>query len=85
MAEGLSLAEVAPKVPFLCAWGPTKGTLTKPSPVFLPETDASEYDLAAVEAAEEARGHRETDTAAYEERVRALEDLAQELEPGELP
>uniref|UniRef100_A0A452E7C1 Spectrin beta chain n=1 Tax=Capra hircus TaxID=9925 RepID=A0A452E7C1_CAPHI len=38
------------------------------------------YDLAAVEAAKKKHEAIETDTAAYEERVRALEDLAQELE-----
>lgn len=38
------------------------------------------YDLAAVEAAKKKHEAIETDTAAYEERVKALEDLAQELE-----
>lgn len=38
------------------------------------------HDLAAVEAAKKKHEAIETDTAAYEERVRALEDLAQELE-----
>ncbi|XP_004698710.1 spectrin beta chain, erythrocytic isoform X1 [Echinops telfairi] len=38
------------------------------------------YDLAAVEAAKKKHEAIETDTAAYEERVRTLEDLAQELE-----
>lgn len=38
------------------------------------------YDLAAVEAAKKKHEAIETDTAAYEERVNALEDLAQELE-----
>uniref|UniRef100_A0A8D0YPK5 Spectrin beta chain n=1 Tax=Sus scrofa TaxID=9823 RepID=A0A8D0YPK5_PIG len=38
------------------------------------------YDLAAVEAAKKKHEAIETDTAAYEERVRALEDLARELE-----
>ena len=67
-------------LPFLCAWGPTKGTLTK-LPVFLPGgQDNFGYDLAAVEAAKKKHEAIETDTAAYEERVRALEDLAQELE-----
>lgn len=44
------------------------------------EQDNFGYDLAAVEAAKKKHEAIETDTAAYEERVRALEDLAQELE-----
>lgn len=55
-------------LPFLCAWGPTKGTLTK-LPVFLPGgQDNFGYDLAAVEAAKKKHEAIETDTAAYEER-----------------
>uniref|UniRef100_A0A2I3FRY9 Spectrin beta chain n=1 Tax=Nomascus leucogenys TaxID=61853 RepID=A0A2I3FRY9_NOMLE len=38
------------------------------------------YDLAAVEATKKKQEAIETDTASYEERVRALEDLAQEVE-----
>uniref|UniRef100_A0A8C2UX42 Spectrin beta chain n=1 Tax=Chinchilla lanigera TaxID=34839 RepID=A0A8C2UX42_CHILA len=38
------------------------------------------YDLAAVEAAKKKHEAIETDTASYKERVKALEDLAQELE-----
>lgn len=49
--------------------------------MFLPMgQDNFGYDLAAVEAAKKKHEAIETDTAAYEERVRALEDLAQELE-----
>ena len=65
---------------FLCVWGPAKGSLIE-LPVFLPGgQDNFGYDLAAVEAAKKKHEAIETDTAAYEERVRALEDLAQELE-----
>lgn len=64
----------------LCIWGLAKGSLAEP-PVFLPVAqDNFGYDLAAVEAAKKKHEAIETDTAAYEERVRALEDLAQELE-----
>lgn len=65
---------------FLRIWILAKGSLTK-LPVFLPiGQDNFGYDLAAVEAAKKKHEAIETDTAAYEERVRALEDLAQELE-----
>lgn len=65
---------------FLCIWILAKGSLTE-LPVFLPMgQDNFGYDLAAVEAAKKKHEAIETDTAAYEERVRALEDLAQELE-----
>ena len=86
MAEGLSPAEVAPKrPPFLCAWGPTKGTLTK-LPVFLPGgQDNFGYDLAAVEAAKKKHEAIETDTAAYEERVRALRQIQDLPRPQPLP
>lgn len=50
-------------------------------PVFLSVgQDNFGYDLAAVEAAKKKHEAIETDTAAYKERVQALEDLAQELE-----
>lgn len=57
-----------------------QGTLIE-LPIFVPGVqDNFGYDLAAVEAAKKKHEAIETDTAAYEERVKALEDLAQELE-----
>lgn len=81
MGKGFPVWQLFRRDPlFLCIWGPPRGSLIE-LPVFFPGgQDNFGYDLAAVEAAKKKHEAIETDTAAYEERVRALEDLAQELE-----
>lgn len=61
---------------FLCVWGRARLSCLG----FSVGQDNFGYDLAAVEAAKKKHEAIETDTAAYKERVQALEDLAQELE-----